>query len=130
VLTNLQGQIERITYFNEENGYTVAKVKVYNRNDLVTVVGNLLSPTPGGVIKMKVEWANNPKYGEQFKVVHYKSLVPALVSSKYSTFLQILADFGICSHSDSHTESSFDLLIKERQEPFMISVFLKTCHHQ
>jgi exodeoxyribonuclease V alpha subunit len=80
MLTNLQGQIERITYTNEENGYTVAKVKVYGRNDLVTVVGNILSPTPGEVIKMKGEWVNNQKYGEQFKVVHYKSLVPASVS--------------------------------------------------
>jgi exodeoxyribonuclease V alpha subunit len=80
MLTDLQGQIERITYFNEENGYTVAKVKVYGRNDLVTVVGNILSPTPGEVIKMKGEWVNNPKYGEQFKVVNYKSLVPASVS--------------------------------------------------
>lgn len=79
MLTDLQGQIERITYFNDENSYTVAKVKVYNRNDLVTVVGNILSPTPGEVIKMKGEWVNNPKYGEQFKVVHYKSLVPASV---------------------------------------------------
>ena len=80
MLTDLQGQIERITYINEENGYTVAKVKVYGRNDLVTVVGNILSPTPGEVIKMRGEWVNNPKYGEQFKVVHYKSLVPASVS--------------------------------------------------
>ena len=80
MLTDLQGQIERITYTNEENGYTVAKVKVYNRSDLVTVVGNILSPTPGEVLKMKGEWVNNPKYGEQFKVVHYKSLVPASVS--------------------------------------------------
>jgi len=80
MLSDLQGQIERITYTNEENGYTVAKVKVYNRSDLVTVVGNLLSPTPGEVIKMRGEWVNNPKYDQQFKVVHYKSLVPASVS--------------------------------------------------
>ena len=40
MLTDLQGQIERITYFNDENGYTVAKVKVYDRNALVTVVGS------------------------------------------------------------------------------------------
>jgi exodeoxyribonuclease V alpha subunit len=80
VLTDLQGQIERITYFNDENGYTVAKVKVYDRNALVTVVGNLLAPTPGEVIKMSGEWVNNPKYGEQFKIVNYKALVPASVS--------------------------------------------------
>ena len=80
MLTELQGQIERITYTNEENGYTVAKLKIHGRHELVTVVGNLLAPTPGEVLKMTGEWVNNPKYGEQFKVVHYKSVVPASVS--------------------------------------------------
>jgi exodeoxyribonuclease V alpha subunit len=75
----LQGQIERITYTNDENGYTVAKVRVQGRRDLVTIVGNLVAPTPGEIIKMSGEWTNHPKYGEQFKVVRYKSLVPASV---------------------------------------------------
>ena len=80
MLTDLQGQIERITYTNEENGYTIAKVKVYGRRDLVTVVGNFMAPIPGEILKMQGEWANHPKFGEQFKVVHYKSLVPASVA--------------------------------------------------
>jgi exodeoxyribonuclease V alpha subunit len=42
MLTDLQGQIERITYSNEETGYTIAKVKVYGRRDLVTVVGSFI----------------------------------------------------------------------------------------
>jgi len=75
----LQGQIERITYANDENGYTVAKVKVDGRRDLVTVVGNLMAPTPGEIIRIDGEWTNHPRYGEQFKIVHYKSLVPASV---------------------------------------------------
>jgi exodeoxyribonuclease V alpha subunit len=79
MLADLQGQIERITYSNDETGYTIAKVKVYGRRDLVTVVGNLLAPTPGEILKMQGEWATHPKYGEQFRVVHYKSLVPASV---------------------------------------------------
>lgn len=80
MLTDLQGQIERITYANEENGYTIAKVKVYGRRDLVTVVGSFMAPLPGEILKMQGEWATHPKYGEQFKVVHYKSLVPASVA--------------------------------------------------
>ena len=80
MLTDLQGQIERITYTNDENGYTIAKVKVYGRRDLVTVVGNFMAPMPGEILKMQGEWANHPKFGEQFKVVHYKSLVPASVA--------------------------------------------------
>ena len=67
---DLEGQIERITYTNEENGFTIARLKVYGRPDLVTVVGNLMAPTPGEILKLKGEWTNHPKYGEQFKIVH------------------------------------------------------------
>ncbi|MBA3017177.1 MAG: ATP-dependent RecD-like DNA helicase [Proteobacteria bacterium] len=76
---NLTGQIERITYSNEENGFTIARVKVSGRRDLVTVVGNLMSPMPGEIIKMQGEWTSHPKYGEQFKLVRYKTSVPATV---------------------------------------------------
>ncbi|MFC1895425.1 helix-hairpin-helix domain-containing protein, partial [Thermodesulfobacteriota bacterium] len=79
VMADLQGQIERITYTNDENGYTIAKVKVYGQRDLVTVVGNLMAPMPGEIIRMRGEWANHPKYGQQFKIVHYKTMVPASV---------------------------------------------------
>lgn len=79
MLVYLQGQIERITYTNEENGFTIAKVKVPGRQDLVRVVGNLTAPRPGEVIEMQGEWANHPKFGEQFKIVFYKSMVPASV---------------------------------------------------
>jgi exodeoxyribonuclease V alpha subunit len=79
VLTELSGQIERITYTNEENGYTIARIKVYGQRDLVTVVGYLMSPTPGEILNLKGEWVNHPKFGEQFKVVEYKTTVPATV---------------------------------------------------
>ena len=79
MLTELSGQIERITYTNEENGYTIAKVKIFGRHDLVTVVGYLMAPTPGEILKMRGEWVNHPKFGEQFKVAEYKTQVPATV---------------------------------------------------
>ena len=79
MLADLQGQIERITYTNEDNGFTIAKVKVYGRRELVTVVGNLMAPMAGEIIKMQGEWANHPRYGEQFKIVQYKTQVPASV---------------------------------------------------
>jgi exodeoxyribonuclease V alpha subunit len=78
-LIELSGQIERITYTNEENGYTIARVKVRGRLDLITVVGYLMSPTPGETLNLKGEWVNHPKFGEQFKVAEYKSAVPATV---------------------------------------------------
>ncbi len=79
MLVDLEGQIERITYTNEENGYTIARIKVPGQHDLVTVVGNLMAPMPGEVVKLRGEWANHPKYGEQFKIVHYETSVPATV---------------------------------------------------
>jgi len=75
----LKGQIERITYFSEESGYTVARVKVAGRPDLVTVVGSLLSPAPGEVLEMRGEWSRHPQYGDQFKVAECRSVVPATV---------------------------------------------------
>jgi len=78
-LTELQGQIERVTFTSEETGYTVAKVKVYGRRELVTVIGAIVNPTPGEVIRMKGEWGNHPKYGEQFKIVFCQCTTPATV---------------------------------------------------
>ena len=80
MLTELQGLIERITYFNEETGYTVARVKVHGRHDLVTAVGNMHEMNPGEIIQMKGEWSNHPRFGEQFKIKYYESKVPASVT--------------------------------------------------
>jgi exodeoxyribonuclease V alpha subunit len=78
-LTDLQGQIERITFTSEDNGYTVAKVKVYGVREPVTVIGNIVNPTPGEIIKMRGEWGNHPKFGEQFKIVFCQTTTPASV---------------------------------------------------
>ncbi|MCK9275089.1 MAG: ATP-dependent RecD-like DNA helicase [Syntrophales bacterium] len=78
-LVNLQGQIERVTYTSEETGYTVARVKVYGRRELVTITGSIVNPTPGEIIRMKGEWENHPKYGEQFKIVFCETAIPANV---------------------------------------------------
>jgi len=87
-LEQLQGQIERVTFTNEETGYTVAKVRVYGQRDLVTVIGNIVNPTPGEILKMKGEWGNHPKYGEQFKIVFCQTAVPANVQGIENTWAQ------------------------------------------
>ena len=45
----------------------------------MTVVGNIMSPTPGETLKMAGEWAHHPSYGEQFNIKSYKTKVPATV---------------------------------------------------
>lgn len=77
MLTTLNGQIERITFTNEETGFTIAKVRVRGRRELVTVVGVLMSPMPGEILDMKGEWTSHPQFGQQFKVVEYRTKVPA-----------------------------------------------------
>ncbi|MDD5205172.1 MAG: helix-hairpin-helix domain-containing protein, partial [Desulfobacterales bacterium] len=78
-MSELKGQIERITYTNDETGYTIAKVKVQGQPEPMTVVGNLIAPNPGEIISMQGEWTSHPKYGKQFKISHYESAVPATV---------------------------------------------------
>ena len=58
-LERLSGQIERVTYTNVDNGYTIARVKVYGRRDLVTVVGNLVDPLPEHGSTIRVTASNS-----------------------------------------------------------------------
>jgi len=84
-LTDLQGQIERITFTSEETGYTVAKVKVYGRRELVTILGNIINPTPGEIIKMKGEWGNHPNMANNSKLSSVRRpLLPVFMGLKVS----------------------------------------------
>jgi exodeoxyribonuclease V alpha subunit len=76
MLTELCGQIEKITFTNEENGFTIARVKVRGSHGLVTVVGTMMSPMVGEILEMRGEWSTHPNFGEQFKVLEYKTKVP------------------------------------------------------
>ena len=73
----LEGSVERITYYNEENGYSVIRLNVGGRSDLVTVVGNLPEVQPGESLRLEGQWANHPKYGRQFKAEWCKQVLPA-----------------------------------------------------
>jgi exodeoxyribonuclease V alpha subunit len=78
--TILEGQVERITYANEETGYTVAKFALSGFQELITIVGNLIAPVPGEILKVKGAWQTHPKFGKQFKVTSHQSVVPATVT--------------------------------------------------
>lgn len=75
----LSGVVERITFSNEENGFSVMKIKSKGFFDLVTVVGNLAAVNVGAVVKLKGEWKNDSKYGRQFTVSDYREMVPATI---------------------------------------------------
>jgi exodeoxyribonuclease V alpha subunit len=78
-LSDLEGQIERVTYCNEETGYCVLQIRIRGRRELTTVVGSIMNPIPGEIIKMQGEWATHLKYGQQFKAAHYQCTTPTTV---------------------------------------------------
>ncbi|MGP3971478.1 SF1B family DNA helicase RecD2 [Streptomyces sp. 6N223] len=76
----LEGVLERITYANEENGYTVARVDTgRGGGELLTVVGSLLGAQVGESLRMTGRWGSHPQYGRQFTVENYTTVLPATV---------------------------------------------------
>jgi exodeoxyribonuclease V alpha subunit len=79
-LAVLEGVLERITYANEDNGYTVARVDTgRGAADLLTVVGALLGAQPGESLRMHGRWGSHPQYGKQFTVENYTTVLPATI---------------------------------------------------
>ena len=76
-MTKLHCVVERITYQNAENGYSVMKVKVKGYDDLVTLVGNLLEVPAGSVLLCEGEWRVDKRYGQQFQCETWEEVMPA-----------------------------------------------------
>jgi exodeoxyribonuclease V alpha subunit len=77
--STLEAVLERITYANEETGYTVARVATDRSSDLLTVVGPLLGAQPGESLRLRGRWASHPQYGRQFQVEAYQTVLPATI---------------------------------------------------
>ncbi|MGW4196205.1 SF1B family DNA helicase RecD2 [Streptomyces sp. NPDC005004] len=76
----LEGVLERITYANDETGYTVARVDTGRGGaELLTVVGALLGAQVGESLRMEGRWGSHPQYGRQFHVENYTTVLPATV---------------------------------------------------
>ena len=75
----LQGTLERVVFHNEENGYTVFRVRPEGKDevDLVTVVGHMGSPQAGASLRIKGRWVNNARFGRQVQMDSFESLLPA-----------------------------------------------------
>jgi exodeoxyribonuclease V alpha subunit len=73
----LEGVLERVTYANEENAWSVVRLAVPGRQELVTAVGNLLGVQPGESLRLRGVWTTDRKYGEQFRAEGYVTVKPA-----------------------------------------------------
>ena len=76
-MQKLRCVVERVTYQNPENGYSVMKVKVKDYSDLVTLVGNLLEVPVGSVLLCEGEWKVDKRYGNQFVAQTWEEVMPA-----------------------------------------------------
>ena len=78
-MEHLRCVVERITYRNEENGYSVIKCKAKDYSDLVTVVGAMPDVHVGAVLSLEGFWKIDSKYGRQFSAQKWEEALPATV---------------------------------------------------
>ncbi|MGE5577466.1 MAG: ATP-dependent RecD-like DNA helicase [Syntrophothermus sp.] len=117
-MTTIEGTLERITFHNKENQYTVARLKLAGEGREITVVGNLAA-SPGETLRIEGEWTTHPEYGSQFKIAAYTSVNPATLGGieKYlgsglikgigpATAKRLVAHFGL---------STFEVIAREPQ---------------
>ena len=78
-MERLQGIVDRITFQNEESGYTVARFQPDGAREPVTVVGNTLSLTAGECVALKGEWTTHARFGRQFKIGSYEKVRPSTI---------------------------------------------------
>jgi exodeoxyribonuclease V alpha subunit len=92
-MDSLSGTVERITFYNPENGYTVLRLRpdsqlgqrftrksILNSEGLATVVGNLPELSPGEHVHLQGDWDNHPKHGPQLKAEICEQTLPATVA--------------------------------------------------
>jgi len=76
-LDTLEGVIERITFHNEENGYTVARLLPPNARDVITILGNFSNPVVGESLLCYGTWTQHAQWGKQMQVARYEVIRPA-----------------------------------------------------
>ncbi|HEY4831411.1 MAG TPA: AAA family ATPase, partial [Waddliaceae bacterium] len=76
-MDQISGYIERITFQNPSNGYTIAQLKQKGKKDLTCIVGMIPSIQPGETVRCDGEWKRHPVHGIQFQVSEYKIELPA-----------------------------------------------------
>ena len=81
-LLELSGTVENIIYKNEENGYTVLRLK-NDSGELVTVVGCFPYAAAGESMIISGGWMNHSVHGRQFKAEFAQRLLPTSANAIY-----------------------------------------------
>ena len=79
-MEKLQCVIERITYHNEQNGYSVIKVSAKGYADIIAAVGTMPEAHAGASFNLYGFWKVDPKYGRQFVFQKFEETLPATIN--------------------------------------------------
>lgn len=75
----ISGTLERVLFHNEDNGYSVLRIKPNRQNDTVTAVGTMFSPQVGVGLRIEGKWSEHPRFGRQVQISSYEVLMPATI---------------------------------------------------
>src|SRR2546425_1293586 len=73
----LSGTIERVTFYNPENGFVVLRVEVRGQRGPITVVGQTPRAVAGEFLEATGSWKDDPEFGKQFKADTLRILPPS-----------------------------------------------------
>jgi exodeoxyribonuclease V alpha subunit len=76
-MSQLAGYVERITYQNDENGYTVLQLRCSGERDCLCVVGSFPGIQVGETLECQGEWKQHPTHGRQFEAANHRVKAPA-----------------------------------------------------
>lgn len=69
--------MECITFYNDENAYTVARFLPEDKTDIITVIGNLMGANVGESLLLEGLWTNHFVHRRQFEIKHFSLQYPA-----------------------------------------------------
>ncbi|MGI8907234.1 MAG: SF1B family DNA helicase RecD2 [Candidatus Sumerlaeaceae bacterium] len=72
----IEGTVERIIYTNPDTAYTIAGLRPKDSKIEITIVGNLGGLQPQEILRVQGTWIQDKRYGRQFKVEQYTSILP------------------------------------------------------
>ncbi len=72
----MAGLVERVTFFSEETGFAVLRVKVPSKRELVTVVGSVADVSPGEWVTAQGVWVRDRDHGMQLKAAFIRTSAP------------------------------------------------------
>jgi exodeoxyribonuclease V alpha subunit len=72
----IEGTLDRIVFTNPESAWSVVRLAVPGRRDLVTAVGSLLGVQPGERVRLEGRWEEDAKFGRQFRMTAFETVAP------------------------------------------------------